>query len=98
MRKTKILKKKSAREIPRTYLIINKKYYRALIPEKALEVAKRLSSGRGSYKVRVVYGEAQAGRRKKELVENVGRYKSAREAKNAIMAFLNKDLWVVDEN
>lgn len=80
--------------VPKTYLTINNKYYRAIEPQKALTIAKRLSSGIGAYKVRVIYGQTQISRRKKETIENAGKYKSAKEARNAILAFLNKDLWI----
>lgn len=79
---------------PITYLTINDKHYRAVNPQKALTIAKRLSSGKGAYKVRVIYGKMQISKRKKETIENIGKYKSAKEARNAILAFLNKDLWI----
>ncbi len=83
---------------PLTYLTINNKHYRAIEPQKALTIAKRLSSGIGAYKVRVIYGQIQISKRKKETIENIGKYKSAREAKKAIVAFLNKDLWIANSH
>lgn len=79
---------------PKTYLSINKKLYRAIDPEKALEVAKELDTGTGIYKIRVIYGEEQISKRKKETIENEGSYESAREARLAIKAFLDKGLWI----
>ncbi|MBU3979139.1 hypothetical protein KKE68_05575 [Patescibacteria group bacterium] len=95
MKKVKILKKN---QIPKTYLTINNKHYRAINPQKALIIARRLSDGIGEYKVHVVYGKKQISPRKKETIENLGKYKSAKEAKNAILAFLNKDLWIASKN
>lgn len=83
---------------PKTYLTINNKHYRAVNPQKALTIAKRLSNGIGAYKVRVIYGKTQISKRKKETIENTGKYKSAKEAKKAILAFLNKDLWLSGKN
>lgn len=82
------------KKTPTIYLTINNKHYRAVKPQKALEIAKRLSRGVGTYKVRVIYGRTQISKRKKETIENIGKYKSAKEARNAIQAFLNKDLWI----
>lgn len=81
-------------QIPKTYLTINNKNYRAINPQKALIIARRLNRGVGEYKVHVVYGKKQISPRKKETIENTGKYKSAKEAKIAILAFLNKDLWL----
>ncbi len=85
-------------QIPKTYLTINNKHYRAINPQKALIIARRLSRGIGDYKIRVIYGKKQISPRKKETIENIGKYKTAKEAKNAILAFLNKDLWIVGKN
>lgn len=82
------------RTTPKTYLTINNKHYRAIDPQKALVIARRLSRGIGDYKVHVVYGKEQISPRKKETIENMGKYKSAKEARTAILAFLNKDLWI----
>lgn len=86
------------RTTPKTYLTINNKHYRAIEPQKALTIAKRLNNGIGAYKVRVIYGQTQISKRKKETIENIGKYKSAKEARKAIVAFLNKDLWIVGKN
>ncbi len=83
---------------PLIYLTINDKHYRAIDPQRALAIAKRLSSGIGAYKVRVIYGKMQISKRKKEAIENTGKYKSAKEARKAIVAFLNKDLWIAGKN
>lgn len=81
-------------ETPKTYLTINKKVYRAINPEKALEIAKKLGKGNGKYKVHVIYGKEQISKRKVENVENIGKYATALEAKQAIEAFLDKSLWL----
>jgi hypothetical protein len=90
------VRKKTAKipKIPKTYLTINKKQYRAIDPQKALAIGKKLNKGVGKYKVHVVYGTQQISLRKKETVENIGEYKSAKEARVAILAFLNRDLWI----
>lgn len=79
---------------PKTYLRINKKQYSAIKPEEALEVAKKLDKGTGDYQVHVVYGEERISKRKREKIENEGKYESAKEARLAIKAFLDKSLWV----
>src|SRR5258707_727271 len=86
--------RKKLPESPKTYLTINKKIYRAINPEKALRVAKKLSNGVGRYKVHVIYGKEQISKRKIETIENVGKYKRAKEARLAIEAFLDKSLWI----
>lgn len=86
--------KKKSLQIPKTYLSINKKLYRAINPEKALEVAKKLDTGTGIYKIRVIYGREQISKRKVDTIENVGKYESGREAKQAILAFLDQSLWM----
>lgn len=85
-------------KIPKTYLTINKKTYRAINPQKALKVAKKLSNGIGTYKVHVIYGKEKISPRKSETIENSGKYKSAKDARRAILAFLNRDLWIADKN
>lgn len=80
--------------IPKTFLTINHKQYRAISPIKALTISKKLKKGTGRYRVHVVYGEKYISPRKKEKIENTGIYSSAKEAKQAIIAFLNKDLWI----
>lgn len=89
-----VSKRKSSVIIPKTYLSINKKLYRAINPEKAVAVAKKLSSGIGTYKVHVIYGKEQISKRKFITVENEGKYKSAKETRQAILAFLDKSLWM----
>jgi hypothetical protein len=79
---------------PKTYLTINKKIYRAINPQKALAVAKRLKTGEGLYKVHVIYGQHNISKRKKETIDNLGSYTTAKEAKRAIYAFLDKHLWI----
>lgn len=81
---------------PKIYLSINKTVYRAINPEKALQVAKKLGTGLGTYKVRVIYGKEQISTRKVITVENEGKYTSAKETKQALMAFLDKSLWIRD--
>lgn len=90
----KVTQRKNSVVIPKTYLSINKKLYRAINPEKALSIAKKLSSGIGLYKVHVIYGKEQISKRKFITIENEGKYKSARETRHAIMAFLDKSLWM----
>lgn len=80
---------------PKTFLTINKKLYRAIKPDRALSVAKKLSSGKGVYKVHVIYGKEQISKRKTVTIENEGKYYSAKEAKQAILAFLDSSLWMV---
>lgn len=75
-------------------MTINKSVYRAIDPEKALSLAKQLSNGFGRYKVHVIYGKEQVSKRKVEKIENVGKYSSAKEARQAIEAFLDKTLWL----
>jgi hypothetical protein len=96
VKKRKIVKKTKRRNIqePKTYLTINKKLYRAINPRKALAIAKKLKTGEGMYKVHVIYGRLQISKRKKETIENNGKYRHAREAKQAIYAFLDKSLWM----
>ena len=92
-KKTRVTKKQGV-IIPKVYLSINKKQYRAINPEKALIIAKRLSTGLGRYKVHVIYGKEQISKRKFITIENEGKYVSARETKRAIKAFLDKSLWI----
>ncbi len=80
-------------KIPKTYISINKKSYRAVSPQKAISIARKLHNGIGRYKVHVVYGIEQISKRKIETIENKGDYKTANEAKQAILAFLDKSLW-----
>ena len=79
---------------PKTYLTINKKLYRAIKPEKAISLAKKLKTGEGIYKVHVIYGKEKVSKRKIEVVENRGKYQKAKEAKQAIYAFLDQSLWM----
>jgi hypothetical protein len=79
---------------PKIYLSINKTVYRAINPEKALEIAKKLGKGFGIYKVHVIYGKEQISKRKTITVENEGKYTSEQETKQAILAFLDKSLWM----
>ncbi len=79
---------------PKTYLTINNKLYRAINPEKALGLAKKLKTGEGLYKVHVIYGKQKISKRKIETVENLGKYSTAKEAKQAIYAFLDQTLWL----
>jgi hypothetical protein len=81
-------------EIPKIYLTINEKVYRAMSPEKALAIGKTLTGGVGNYKIHVIYGKERISKRKLEAVENKGKYESAREAKQALLAFLDESLWV----
>jgi hypothetical protein len=81
-------------EEPKTYLTINEKTYRAINPQKALAIAQKLQTGVGDYKVHVIYGREQISKRKKETIENEGKYKSAKEARRAIVAFLDETLWI----
>lgn len=89
-----VTKKTPLKQEPKTFLTINKKLYRALKPERALAVAKKLSSGKGLYKVHVIYGKEQISKRKTLTVENEGKYYSAKEARHAIIAFLDSGLWL----
>ncbi len=91
-RKSQIL-----RQEPKTFLTINKKLYRALKPDKALAVAEKLSTGKGMYKVHVIYGREQISKRKQLTIENAGKYTTAKEAKVAIKAFLDRTLWMIKE-
>ena len=79
---------------PKVYLTINRKQYKAINPDEALEVSKELVAGSGSYKVHVIYGEEKVSKRKRITVENEGKYESAKETKQAIKAFLDKSLWM----
>jgi hypothetical protein len=79
---------------PTTYLTINKTLYKAINPEKALEIAKQLRKELGTYKVHVIYGTERISKRKSVTVENEGKYTTAQETKQAIMAFLDKSLWL----
>lgn len=79
---------------PKIYLSINKTVYRAINPEKALEISKKLGTEFGTYKVHVIYGKEQISKRKVITIENEGKYKSAKETKQAIVAFLDKSLWM----
>ena len=78
---------------PKVYLTVNKKVYRAINPEKALTIAKKLNNGIGRYKVHVIYGREQISKRKIESIENIGKYTNARDARIAIEAFLDRTLW-----
>jgi hypothetical protein len=93
MKKITPIKKHSLIE-PKTFLTINKKLYRAIKPERALAIAKKLSSGQGIYKVHTIYGKEQISKRKTVIVENEGKYYSAKEARMAIFAFLDRSLWI----
>lgn len=90
----KVLRKKGKKIEPKVYLTINKKLYRAINPQKAIIIAKRLNTGIGNYRVHVIYGREQISKRKIINIENAGKYKTAERAKNAIFAFLNEDLWL----
>lgn len=79
---------------PKVYLSINKKLYRAINPAKALSIAKKLSSGEGKYKVHVIYGREQISKRKIETIDNHGKFQNAKDARSAIFAFLDEDLWM----
>jgi hypothetical protein len=79
---------------PKIYLSINNTVYRAINPEKALDIAKKLGKELGNYKVHVIYGKEQISKRKVITVENEGKYRSAQETKQAIVAFLDKTLWM----
>jgi hypothetical protein len=79
---------------PKTFLTINKKLYRAINPERALEIAKKLTTGQGIYKVHMIYGKEQISKRKTITIENEGKYYSAKEARTAILAFLDRSLWI----
>lgn len=87
-------RKKASLKEPKTFLTINKKLYRAIDPRKALAIAKKLTSGNGLYKVHVIYGKEQISKRKTVTVENAGKYKTAKEARIAIIAFLDSALWM----
>lgn len=89
--------KKPLLKEPRTFLTINKKLYRAIKPDRALTIAKKLTSGQGTYKVHVIYGKEQISKRKTITVENEGIYHYAKEARMAIMAFLDHTLWMKQE-
>jgi hypothetical protein len=93
-KKTVLVQKKPHLKEPKTFLTINKKLYRAIDPDKALTIAKKLKSGRGTYKVHVIYGKEQISKRKIVTIENEGNYNSAKEASLAIRAFLDSTLWV----
>lgn len=88
------MKKKIERKEPKTFLTINKKIYRALDPSRAIAIAKELTKGDGIYKVHVIYGKEQISKRKSVVVENEGKYNSAKEARLAILAFLDNTLWM----
>lgn len=79
---------------PKVYLSINKTVYRAINPEKAIEVARQLGKDLGTYKVHVIYGKEKISKRRIITVENEGRYTTAQETKQAILAFLDKTLWM----
>lgn len=79
---------------PKIYLSINKTVYRAINPEKAIDVAKKLGKDLGTYKVHVIYGKEKISKRKSITVENEGKYTTAQETKQAILAFLDKTLWM----
>jgi hypothetical protein len=91
---TTLVRKKTPLKEPKTFLTINKKLYRAIDPRRALAVAKKLTTGQGIYKVHVIYGKEQISKRKTVTVENEGKYKSAKEARIAIRAFLDSTLWM----
>jgi hypothetical protein len=93
MKKITTTKKQSLVE-PKTFLSINKKLYRAVTPERALAIAKKLTTGQGMYKVHTIYGKEQISKRKSVTVENEGKYSSAKEARMAIVAFLDRSLWI----
>ena len=78
---------------PKIFISVNKKIYRAITPEKAKIIAKKLGTGTGKYKVHVIYGQTIISKRKKEVVENEGKYNTAREARQAIVAFIDESLW-----
>jgi hypothetical protein len=88
------MKQKISLKEPKTFLTINKKLYRAINPQKALAIAKKLTSGVGMYKVHVIYGREQISKRKTVTIENEGKYKNAKEARLAITAFLDSTLWM----
>ncbi len=79
---------------PKVYLTINRKQYKGINPDKALEVSKRLGTDDGSFKVHVVYGTERISKRKTITVENEGKYRSPQETKQALKAFLDKSLWM----
>lgn len=92
-RRLKTVTKKGKIE-PTTNLTINKTLYKAINPEKALEIAKQLRKELGTYKVHVIYGTERISKRKSVTVENEGKYTNAQETKQAIVAFLDKSLWL----
>jgi len=92
LRQTKQTERDPKRE-PVAYLTINKKSYRKVKPQKALSIAKKLKKGIGTYKVHIVYGKQRISKRKTEVIENAGKFSTAKEARKAILAFLDKDLW-----
>ena len=93
MKKTSPVKKHTLKA-PKTFLTINKKLYRAIAPDKALAIAKKLTTGQGIYKVHTIYGKEQISKRKSVTIENEGKYHSAKEARLAIHAFLDRSLWM----
>jgi len=93
MKKINPSKRQTLRE-PKTFLTINKKLYRAINPERAIAIAKKLTTGQGIYKVHTIYGKEQISKRKSVTVENEGKYYSAKDARMAILAFLDRSLWI----
>jgi hypothetical protein len=91
---TNTVRKKPPLKEPKTFLTINKKLYRALDPSRAIAIAKKLTTGVGIYKVHVIYGKEQISKRKTITVENEGKYNKAKEARIAILAFLDSTLWM----
>ncbi len=79
---------------PKVYLTINRKQYKAINPDQALEVSKDLGTANGSFKVHVIYGTERVSTRKTITVENEGKYQSPKETKQALKAFLDKSLWM----
>lgn len=90
----RVIPTKKGPQEPKVYLTINKTLYRAINPEKAKDVAKKLGKEFGTYKVHVIYGKERISKRKVITVENEGEYKSAQETKQAILAFIDKSLWI----